>query len=244
MGAYSIGMKRLAAAVLLSWSGVAPAGMTANLGVVSEYMLRGIDGSDGAALQGGVDWAGASGVYLGTWASDIGGPAVAGTLEVDLYAGWAGTLGATTLDVGAAYYFYKGDKEDLGRDIDYPELYAELGLGWLTLQLYYTTLLYGEANEAAADLAGKDTDGLYASAIGTFALSETTKLAVQVGHSSGDGVEVAYGRSYADYSVSLTRAFEGNWSVLLGLYDATLSGAVSGGGDPTALVGVKKVFEL
>jgi len=250
MGAYSIGMKRIAAALVLSWSGAALAGTTANAGIVSEYLLRGIEGSGGPAVQGGIDWAGASGVYAGTWASNMGGPAAAGAAELDLYGGWTGKLGPATLDVGAVYYYYAEDEEDLGLDFDYPEVYAKLGIGWFALQVYYTTSFYGEANEVAADLAGRDTDGLYANAIGTFPLSETVTVGVQIGHSSGDGVEVAYGDSYADYGFSLTKSLEGGLAVSFGLYDTTLKagegfGTLPGGDDdPKPVVGLKKVFEL
>jgi len=226
------------------------AGTTANVGAVSEYLLRGIEGSGGVALQGGLDWAGVSGAYAGTWASNLGGPAAAGATELDLYSGWAGKLGPATLDLGAVYYYYAEDEEDLGLDYDYPEVYAKLGIGWFALQLYYTTRFYGEANEAAADLAGRDTDGLYANAIGTFPLSQTLTLGVQVGQSSGDGVEVAYGDSYTDYSIALTKSLEGGFSFWFGVYDTTLKQGQAfntlpgGDDDPKPVIGVRKVFEF
>jgi uncharacterized protein (TIGR02001 family) len=154
------------------------------------------------------------------------------------------------LDFGAVYYAYPEDEEDLGLDYDYPEVYAKLGIGRIALQLYYTTRFYGEANEAAADLAGMDSDGWYVNAIGTFPLSATVSLVTQLGHSSGDGVEVAYGDSYADYSIALNKSLEDGLTLSFGLYDTTLKqgqafGTLPGGDDePKPVVGVKKTFEF
>ena len=238
------------AAALLCWSASSFAGTTANVGAVSEYLLRGIEGSGGVALQGGLDWTGASGAYVGTWASNLGGPAAAGGTELDLYGGWTGKLGTASVDVGAVYYWYPEDEEDLGLDYDYPEVYAKLGIGWLALQLYYATRFYGEANEAEADLAGRDSDGLYLNAIGTFPLTETMSLVAQFGRSSGDGVEVAYGDSYADYSLALVKTVEGGLTFSFGLYDTTLKqgqgfDTLTGGDDaPKPVIALKKAFEL
>src|SRR5207237_1081318 len=45
---------------------------TANVGLFSEYIFRGISQTGGRpAVQGGFDYAHASGLYLGTWASNI-----------------------------------------------------------------------------------------------------------------------------------------------------------------------------
>src|SRR5689334_937297 len=105
MGAYSIGMRRVFL-FALCWSGAAFSETTAHLGVVSEYVARGIQSSKGVAAQGGLDWAGESGAYAGTWASALGGPAAAGDVELDFYGGWAGTLGVAKLDLGLVYYCY------------------------------------------------------------------------------------------------------------------------------------------
>lgn len=46
--------------------------LTGNVGVVSQYVFRGLSQTDGKpAVQGGFDYAHASGFYLGTWLSNI-----------------------------------------------------------------------------------------------------------------------------------------------------------------------------
>lgn len=231
-------------------SPAAMAGVTGNAGAVSEYVFRGIESSGGAALQGGIDWSAPSGLYAGTWASNTGGAAAAGGTELDFYGGWTGKLGPASVDVGAIYYYFSEDEEDLGLDFDYPELYAKFGISYFAAQLYYTSAYLGDGNEAAADAAGMDTDFMYLNLVGTFPLSETLSVAVQVGNSSGDGAEVAWSDSYSDYSVSLTKTLDNGFVFSFGLYDTTLKVGEGFGTLPAdddsikAVVGLKKTFDL
>lgn len=92
----------LAAAVL---AGPASAQVSGNVGVVSNYLFRGVTQTDdGAAVQGGFDFEHESGFYTGTWLSnvDFGGKE---DVEVDLYAGYRGEFGSSgaSWDVGAIY---------------------------------------------------------------------------------------------------------------------------------------------
>jgi uncharacterized protein (TIGR02001 family) len=90
-----------------------------NIGVVSDYIYRGISQTrHEAAIQGGVDYAHSSGLYVGAWASNItwikdsGGVAASGsnsspTAELDTYGGYKGTIATDlTYDVGAIRYNY------------------------------------------------------------------------------------------------------------------------------------------
>lgn len=89
-----VSLLALAAAIPAFADEPAPAAdpLSFNVGVVSEYRYRGISQSRlRPALQGGIDYAGANGFYVGTWAStikwvkDAGGD---GDVEVDLYGGY------------------------------------------------------------------------------------------------------------------------------------------------------------
>lgn len=102
--------------------------------LASEYRFRGIDQTFGeAALQGGVDYAHPSGLYLSNWNSNVhpnaGYPNA--NLEMDLYGGWKRAFGDFGVDVGAIYYMYPGS--DPG--IDNKEIY--LGARWQTVSLRY-----------------------------------------------------------------------------------------------------------
>ncbi len=98
----------LATAVLLSLAGMATAAgkLEANVGVVSNYLFRGVtQTNDTAAVQGGIDFTDDSGFYLGTWTSEAGG--ATGSYELDLYGGYVFTVRqGIELDVGLISYQY------------------------------------------------------------------------------------------------------------------------------------------
>jgi uncharacterized protein (TIGR02001 family) len=91
-----------------------PHTFTGNLSFVSEYRYRGISQTNAKpAVQGGFDYGHASGVYVGTWASNVSwlsdqGGGVSNSLEVDVYGGYKGTLGDFGYDVGLLQYIYPG----------------------------------------------------------------------------------------------------------------------------------------
>src|SRR3546814_8162459 len=72
-----------------AFSGSALAAATGNVGGFSEYMFRGVEQSNGAAVQGGLDYAHSSGLYVGTWISntDFAGYKSQVTYETDVYGG-------------------------------------------------------------------------------------------------------------------------------------------------------------
>ena len=102
----------------LAQAAPAPSPVTGNLTLASEYRFRGIDQTAGKpAIQGGFDYAHASGVYLGNWNSNVseGAGFPGGNLEMDFYGGWKKAFGDFGLDIGAIYYYYPGtDAQFLG----------------------------------------------------------------------------------------------------------------------------------
>lgn len=134
---------------------VASAAMTGNIGVVSNYVLRGVAGdptatppvgseTDGPAIQGGLDWSHASGIYLGYWGSNLGytsdvtistyddngnstgtvdgckdrGDCPSVGFENDFYGGYSGSLGDIGYKVGLIYYYYIGLMEFNGLELE------------------------------------------------------------------------------------------------------------------------------
>ena len=64
--------KTLLASALLASASVAQAELSANVAAVSNYFWRGVSQTDDkAAVQGGIDYSHESGLYAGTWASNI-----------------------------------------------------------------------------------------------------------------------------------------------------------------------------
>src|SRR5262245_22953793 len=92
--------------------------LTGNIGLYSQYIFRGLTQTNKEpALQGGFDYSHSSGLYVGTWGSNVswlrdgGGYVAGGSLEWDFYGGFKGTFGKSdfTYDLGLLYYWYPGD---------------------------------------------------------------------------------------------------------------------------------------
>lgn len=101
---------------------------SANVAFATEYRFRGVNLSDGEfAIQGGFDVSHDSGLYIGTWASNIDEQTVGyGSTEVDLYGGWSGNVGeGVSADVGVIYYMYP-DAPGVSGDTDYIEFYGSV----------------------------------------------------------------------------------------------------------------------
>ncbi|MEQ1486988.1 MAG: TorF family putative porin [Methylotenera sp.] len=124
-----------------------PHTVTYNVGLYSQYIFRGLtQTNEDIALQGGVDYAHASGFYAGAWASNVSWltdplpPTAAYTsssLELDLYGGYASTIGDTGLgyNVGALQYIYPGSKVAGAKSAETTEVYGSLSYKWLAAKL-------------------------------------------------------------------------------------------------------------
>lgn len=98
---------------------VLPGTFTGNVAVTSEYSFRGIAQSDEhPALQAGIDWTHDSGLYLGTWGSNVDfNDGDEASLEMDVYGGLTGHFTEKTgWDLGFIYYAYPGADDSLNYD--------------------------------------------------------------------------------------------------------------------------------
>lgn len=174
-----------------------------NAGAVTDYRYRGISQTrHRPALQGGADFAHASGFYLGAWAStirwikDAGGDAA---LEVDLYGGYKGSAGAVGYDVGVLRYQYPG--QGLAVSPNTTELYAAGTLGPATLKYSHAvTNLFGFADSR---------NSYYVDASATFDLGHGFSL---VPHAGYQHVRNNDAFSYSDFSLTLGKDFGHGWS--------------------------------
>jgi uncharacterized protein (TIGR02001 family) len=118
-----------------------------NVGVVSDYLFRGVSQTHGGpAVQGGIDFAHSSGFYVGAWASNITWVKDAygkGSLEVDVYGGYKNTFaGDWTYDVGYITYNYPGHGNAIAGVNANPntqEAYGSIGYKWLSAKYSYAT---------------------------------------------------------------------------------------------------------
>jgi len=100
------------------------AGVSANIGMVSNYVFRGIEQTESASASAGLDFESDSGFYIGTWAADV-----ESGLEYDLYGGWAGEFEGVSLGLGASGFYYT----DTAFDSTYEEVNASIGYGMFTI---------------------------------------------------------------------------------------------------------------
>jgi len=113
---------------------VAQAEVSGNLGVVSQYLFRGVYENEGTTVQGGLDYAHESGFYAGYWGSSLGygEPGGVNGFENDMYVGFSGKAGDISYDVGLLYFYYNNVD-----DADTPELYASVGFGPVSVGMAY-----------------------------------------------------------------------------------------------------------
>jgi uncharacterized protein (TIGR02001 family) len=122
-----------------------PHTVTYNVGLFSQYIWRGMTQTDESlALQGGVDYAHSSGLYAGAWASNVSwttdqGYMDSGSLELDLYGGYANTFGQSDFgyNVGVLQYLYPGDNARHMAETDATELYGALTWKWANVKASY-----------------------------------------------------------------------------------------------------------
>jgi hypothetical protein len=99
--------------------------VTGSVALVSDYRLRGVSQTDKEmAVQGGITIAHESGVYVGTWASNLAGWGTFGgsNMELDLIGGYKVPVGGGALDVGLTWYMYPGGASKT----DFAEPFAKL----------------------------------------------------------------------------------------------------------------------
>jgi len=174
-------------------SGVASADVTANAGIFSNYIWRGVTQTqDQAAGQGGVDWGHKSGLYAGTWLSNVDFSGTGDGYEMDVYGGFAGEAGKFGYDLGVITYQYPTDPTNS----NFTEIYATGSIVGFTAGLWYTVdkasglsdprgdddvYLYG-----AYDFSHKDID--YSLYIGNYAFdADSTADYTHYGASIGKG---------------------------------------------------------
>jgi len=226
-------LKHMAVAAAMMASGSAFAGATGNAGVYSEYLFRGLEQTEGVALQGGLDYSHASGFYAGAWMSNLSKDLYgSGAYETDLYAGFSGKAGSVGYDLGYIFYGYRKSTK-----ANYSEVYAGGSFGPLSAKLYYSP-----------EFGISDEEGFYLTSSYAVPLSDTLTLTPQVGYSWGDGVEAAnFGGAedaYLDYSLTLAKTLEGGMTFTLAVIGTDTGDADLDQDREQVVLGLKKSFDL
>jgi len=137
-----------------------PHSLSANVGLYSNYVFRGISQTGGdPAIQGGFDYGHSSGFYAGTWASNVGWIEDfqgydSGNMEIDFYGGFRGGIGDSgfSFDVGAIQYMFPGERGG-AVDADTTEIYGAMGWKWFTVKYsyYLSDEVFGFADADGSD---------------------------------------------------------------------------------------------
>jgi uncharacterized protein (TIGR02001 family) len=123
-----------------------PHTFTANIGLVNNYVFRGITQTvEKPALQGGFDYTHVNGFYAGIWGSNVswiigsGATGDAG-LELDTYAGFKNSFAEDfSYDVGFVRYNYPGTYTPPATyaKADTSEIYGAMGYKWISAKYSY-----------------------------------------------------------------------------------------------------------
>jgi uncharacterized protein (TIGR02001 family) len=200
--------------------------------LTSDYVFRGFSQSDEKmALQPALNWTTEAGFHVNLWGSNVdfndGGEA---DVEVDVTAGFAGSLDKLGYDVGVIYYAYPGARGAL--NYDYVEGYATLTYdaeaATLTGSAFYSPDFFGGLDDAVAlqgGLAVPVIEGL------TF----DAQLGVQL-------LKAASGADYLYWNAGLTYSFP--WAdVGLKYHDTDVNtSGCSGWCGPRAVLTLSKSF--
>ncbi|MXP10543.1 TorF family putative porin [Pseudoblastomonas halimionae] len=168
--------------------------ISGSVDLVSDYRFRGVSFSDeDPAIQGSINLEHSSGFYIGTWASSLEDSGLYGSIEVDLYAGYATEIApGTGLDIGLLYYAYPNGDSAFG-DAEYFEPYVSL-----TQALGPVDATIGAAYAPSQDALG-NADNIYLHGGLDAPLPGTPiSLSAHAGYSDGS---LAYVGSYWDWSL-------------------------------------------
>ena len=190
--------------------------ISANAGVVTDYVLRGISQTQHKpALQGGVDYAHASGLYAGLWGSTVEWVdrtdyvyQHGNKVELDLYGGYKGVAGDFSYDLGLVRYYYPGDfnspsQNQIQNPVTANTTEAYLSVGWKIITLKYSRAIsknFVGWGGSTSDTRSRGSD--YIDLTATYPLDETLNLVAHVGHQNVENNSYA---NYTDWKLGVTK---------------------------------------
>lgn len=206
-------------ALALTAGSAAFAQLSYNVGVVSDYRVRGIAQTAAQpSLQGGVDYAHKSGAYVGAWAAnnikwikEFNG-ATKGDYEIDVYGGYkAELMPGLSYDVGAITYQFPNNNS-AGSTVTNATTYEIYG----ALTYKVVTLKY---NQSVGDFLGiRDSNGSrYWDLSATFDLGSGFTLVPHLGRQTipANAGNAANNADYTDYALTLTKQVSNGLTVSL-----------------------------
>ena len=219
--------------------GIIPgASISANVAIVNEYRWRGLDQSaTQAAIQGGFDLAHSSGLYIGTWLSNVDFGQVKTSTEFDYYGGFGFEAAGVGVDLNVTQFSYPGSAASNNNDfVEYGVgLLKDFGAAALSAGFNFSNEFYADSGDAQYLQGGLDIPLPILGA----------GLSAHVGHQWIDKNSTYGVDDYTDWSVGLTVPVMG---VDLGLTyvdtDLDITGITTTleGRDDTVVFGASKSF--
>ena len=209
-------MKKVLLALFMVFGATASyAQLTGNLGLTSDYRFRGISQTQNApAVQGGVDYAHSSGLYVGNWNSSVSSQLYTNGagVESDLYAGYKKDIyKGLTVDVGSYNYFYPRATTTAKTGSNFDTYEAFVGLGYGPVAVKYSQTLgngyFGTANAKNTNYTGADVNQSFEP------LSAKLKDLSFLAHYGHTSVANSSNLNYNDINVGLGYALPKDWSV-------------------------------
>lgn len=196
----------------------APSPFTANITLISQYVTRGIRQTyRKPAVQGGFDFASHTGIFLGTWMSNVSDKVLDNaTLEWDLYGGYGNEIGPVRYSVTAFYYYYPGahTSDATGHTrYNFVEIIPSLSYKFFTIKYAVTATrdFFGYNSNTLGGASEHHSRGSgYLDVNGNFELPYTTTLLLHYGFQEVRHFEQA---NFQDMKLGLTKAFDGGWSL-------------------------------
>jgi uncharacterized protein (TIGR02001 family) len=198
--------------------------LTGNMSLTSNYEFRGISLSqNGPAIQGGIDYAHQTGLYIGNWNSSMRGVPNMNNDDVDsnsgtqsnLYAGFKKDVyKGITIDLGTISYLYPTASAG-GSKINYStnEVYAGVGYGPVAVKYSQTTSNYFGLNNSSGtqyyQADAKQSLGIVNSSLKDLSV---------VAHYGYTQVANQSGLNYNDMNIGLVYAFPGKWDLAARYY--------------------------
>jgi len=205
--------KTLIATAMLATTATAQAEISGNVALASDYVFRGISQTDNQiALQGGFDYEHDSGLYIGTWASNVDSDFFNGAghdpqLEMDIYAGYSNELSnGIGYDVGYLRYQYPGFS-----DANTNEYYVGGSYKDFSLQVNYSD----ELSFLPSDQSAWYWNAGYGTTLPWYEIG----FSAHIGYSTGDAFDVSdsdrvkgdsgFYDSYTDWSLGVSKSVYG-----------------------------------
>jgi uncharacterized protein (TIGR02001 family) len=204
-----------------------PYTLSANVYLVSDYFFRGITQTWGKpAIQGGFDFVHESGIFLGTWASNVSGNQFpGGSLEWDLYGGYNYKINDDiTVGAGVLYYYYPGANYSKAavpvtdQTLNTFEGNLTASWKWLSFKFSYSFTDYFGANAKTG--FKDDTKGTYYPEINAaYPLMDNLTLVGHLGYTNFSeklAAPNAFGKddpSYLDWKLGLSYVWKDGWTI-------------------------------